>query len=42
MKCRFEDLNGKTLARIEGKINDDEMIFTTVGGEKYKLFYEQD
>ena len=43
----MEDLNinvlvGKTLASIKGEVGDEEMIFTTTDGEKYKLFHYQD
>ena len=39
---KFEDLKGKTLANIEGKIGDEEMTFETISGEKFKLYYEHD
>ena len=39
----FEEvLKGKVLAKIEGKKGDDEIIFTTVDGEVYKLYHSQD
>ena len=37
---KFEDLLGKTLAKIE-KIEDDELVFTLEDGEKYKLWHPQ-
>ena len=39
---KFENLKGKTLIAIDGKIGDDEMIFTVDNGEKYKLYHSQD
>ena len=38
----FDILKGKVLAKIEGGKGDDELIFTTVDGEKYKLYHSQD
>lgn len=38
----FKTLLGKTLTKIEGKVYDKEIIFTTTDGEKYKLYHEQD
>lgn len=40
--CKFEDLKGKTLSNIVGNVGDEEMIFETVDGEKYALYYLQD
>ena len=40
--AEFEDLKGKTLKKITGKIGDREMIFETVDGGKYALYYEED
>ena len=37
-----EALKGKVLAKIEGKKGDDEIIFTTMDGEVYKLYHSQD
>ena len=42
MSANFEDLKGKTLTSIDGKIGDEEMIFETSGGEFFKLYYEHD
>lgn len=42
MEERFEDLKGKTLVRIEGKVGDSEIVFTTDSGDRYKLFHNQD
>ena len=39
---KFEELKGKTLVKIDGKIGDDEMVFTTDSGSKYKLYHAQD
>ncbi len=38
----FDILKGKVLAKIEGAKGEDELIFTTVDGEKYKLYHCQD
>jgi len=44
----FEILAGKVLSKIEGKdktnlrLGDEEIVFTTIDGEVYKLFYEHD
>ena len=40
--CKFEDLKGKTLSKITGSVGDEEMVFETVDGEKYALYYEHD
>jgi hypothetical protein len=37
----FDALNGKTLAKVENKDNE-EIIFTTTEGEVYKLYHSQD
>lgn len=37
----FEDLKGKVLSKVEN-INDEELVFTTVDGEVYKLLHFQD
>ncbi len=42
MAAIFEDLQGKTLVSISGKVGDEEMIFKTTEGEKYMLFYDHD
>jgi hypothetical protein len=41
-EIKFDILKGKTLSKIVGKIGDDEMVFTTIDGERYKLYYEED
>ena len=38
----FENLKGKTLTKITGKIGDEEMVFETNEGEKFALYYEHD
>lgn len=38
----FKKLLGKTLASCEGKIGDEQMIFTTKKGKKYLLLHHQD
>lgn len=39
---KFEYLKGKTLVEINGEVGDDEMVFTTSEGEKFRLFHMQD
>lgn len=39
---KVEDLIGKTLVNITGKVGDDALTFTTDSGEKYKMFHCQD
>lgn len=39
---KFSDLLGKTIARINGKVGDDEIRITLITGERYKMYYEQD
>lgn len=41
MKLEFSILKGKTLANVEN-VHNEEIIFTTVGGEKYILYHSQD
>lgn len=41
MELQFSELIGKTLANVEN-VNNEEIIFTTVGREKYKLYHSQD
>lgn len=38
----FNELIGKTIISIVGKVGDDEMIFNTSDGKQYKLFHYQD
>ena len=38
----FNELEGKVLFNIIGKIGDDEMVFITNDNEKYRLFHSQD
>jgi len=42
MDARFEILKGKTLKSIVGKVGDEEMIFETISGEKFRLYYQED
>ena len=39
---KFEDLKGKVLSEIIGGVGDEEMVFVTNEGERFKLYYEQD
>ena len=39
---KFEDLKGKTLVKIEGGIDSEEMIFITEDGIHAVLYYEHD
>jgi hypothetical protein len=41
MNANFTDLLGKTLVSIQNNDND-ELIFTTTDGEKFKMYHEQD
>ena len=38
----LKELLGKTLKSATGKVGDDEIIFETTNGEKYKLYHSQD
>ena len=38
----FSELKGKTLISITGGIGDEELLFKTIDGEKYRLYYGQD
>ena len=38
----FEDLKGKVLVDIQGKVGDEEMIFTTKDGIRCRLHYRHD
>jgi hypothetical protein len=38
----FEDLQGKILIDIQGGVGDEEMVFTTSDGKKYRLYHYQD
>lgn len=38
----IKELIGKTLRKAMGKVGDDEIIFETTDGEKYKLYHSQD
>ncbi len=38
----IEILKGKTLTAVEVNSNNDEILFTTDTGEKYKMYHEQD
>lgn len=37
----IKELLGKTLKSVTGKVGDDEIIFETTDGEKYKLYHWQ-
>jgi len=39
---KFEDLKGRSIAKIEGGVGDDLMLFITNTGKKYYLYHEQD
>lgn len=41
MYIEFKELLGKTLTRIEN-VNDEELVFETSEGKKYRLFHYQD
>jgi len=42
MDVKFEILKGKTLKSIVGTFGDEEMIFETISGEKFRLYYYHD
>lgn len=42
METKFEELVGKILKSITGKVGDDEIIFETEDGKKYRMFHYQD
>ena len=39
---RFEDLKGRTLKAISGKVGDEEMVFTLNNDEQCKLYHVQE
>ena len=39
---KFEDLKGKTLAAVSGRVGGHEVVFTTTEGEMAKLYHSQD
>lgn len=39
---KFSSLKGKTLVSIEGKVDDDAMVFTTSDGDIFRLYHMQD
>lgn len=39
---KFSALEGKTLAAVKGSKGSEEIVFTTVDGEVYQLWHEQD
>lgn len=40
--AEFKELVGETLSSVEGKVGDEEIIFTTKSGRKFKLYHIQD
>jgi hypothetical protein len=42
MTLKFEDLKNKTIIKIIGGVGDEEMVFISDEGEKYKLYHSQD
>lgn len=38
----FNELLGKTFSEVTGTVSGDEIVFTEVGGQKYKLLHQQD
>jgi hypothetical protein len=38
----FDVLLGKTLAKIDGRVGGDSIVFTTSEGEQYQLWHQQD
>ena len=41
-KVKFEELVGKTLVKIEGKLGDENMVFEVDNGDKYQMVYYND
>jgi hypothetical protein len=41
-EVKFEELIGKTLVSVSGKVGDDEMLFETDDGESYRLYHQQE
>ena len=39
---KFEELLGKKLKAVEGKVGDESINFVTTDGEEYLLYHEQD
>ncbi len=39
---KFSDLVGKTLAKVDGRKGDESIHFTTVDGDEYHLWHQQD
>ena len=39
---KFEDLKGKTIIEVQGKVDDEEMIFITDDGMRAVLYYDND
>jgi hypothetical protein len=42
MSVKFEDLKGTTIVRIDGGVDDDEMVFATDDGRVFKMVHDQD
>lgn len=42
MSVEFSELKGKTLISVEVNDRKDEILFTTIDGEKYKMYHDQD
>ena len=42
MEVPFSTLIGKTLTKIVGGKNDDEIRFTTADGREYRMYHAQD
>ena len=38
----FKDLKGKTIVKIDVKVDNTEMLFTLSDGRKFKMYHEQD
>ena len=42
MEAKFEDMKGRTLTRIIGKVGDEEMRFVADDGGEFVLYYDHD
>jgi len=42
INIEFRELVGKTLSTVMCEIGNDEILFETISGDRYKLYHEQD
>jgi len=41
INIEFRELVGKTLSTVMCEIGNDEILFETIAGDRYKLYHEQ-